>query len=612
MSGARNDTQRKKPNFPKPAIASVLLGALGISILVLRITLYRPWWSEFVGRNIAGLFGIAGLILGLGALVKISRPMAAITALVILSPFLLFYSFALMGSRLLVTCTFYAMLAILLGLLISAAVVHLMSRSREHFRGIGFIVLGIFVTTFLLDAWWAETCGPMSSAAGMACGYNLSQLGKAMLAYANEHQGQYPAPNRWCDLLTQQTDVQAEYFLCPGVKLQWKRQVLPWPVPRKARCYYAMNPDCRPNSPPDMVLLFETKGGWNQFGGSEILTMDNHRGFLCNILFNDGHVEHVTRRHFWRLKWTLGQQNNKPGQSNSTSWRMPGSDCELDYWLKNMVWYHRFTTEEIKAAVGLTEDEIAAALTRFDIRPDNRPRQRLEGLPLLVLPYPGGRHPRIGFLEGAIDPQRETKFSVFTPWDPNSYIVVDLPEAIWSNLGLTYLAHTHIDTIWTKQGVDLPKLEWNRRADATLDMERELPNGIAFGAAVKPTRDAVHMELWVKNGTKEPLTGLRVQICVMPKMAKGFAQQTNENKVLTNPYVACRSDDGQRWIITAWENCDRPWANPRCPCFHSDPKFPDLEPGQMHRLRGWLSFYEGADIEAEFERIEKTGWRKQP
>lgn len=27
---------------------------------------------------------------------------------------------------------------------------------------------------------------------------------------------------------------------------------------------------------------------------------------------------------------------------------------------------------------------------------------------LRLLPYPGGRHPRIGFLDGAIDPQRDT------------------------------------------------------------------------------------------------------------------------------------------------------------------------------------------------------------
>lgn len=30
----------------------------------------------------------------------------------------------------------------------------------------------------------------------------------------------------------------------------------------------------------------------------------------------------------------------------------------------------------------------------------------------------------------------------------------------------------------------------------------------------------------------------------------GFEQQTNDNKVPTNPYAACRSGDGKRWIIT--------------------------------------------------------------
>jgi len=297
-------------------------------------------------------------------------------------------------------------------------------------------------------------------------------------------------------------------------------------------------------------------------------------------------------------------------EPNFSNFRRPSNDKELEYWLKNMVWYHRFTNEKIRAATGLTENEIIASLKKFDIRPENRPKRKKDS-PLLVLPYPGGRHPRIGFLDGAIDPQRETKFSVFTPWDANSYVVVDLPEAIWSNLDLTYLAHTHIDTIWTKQGIDLPKLEWNRRPDGILDIERKLPNGIAFGAHVKPTKETVRMELWLKNGTDQKLSDLRVQNCVMPKMAAGFEQQTNENKLLTNPYVACRSSDGKKWIITAWEYCNNPWANEKCPCFHSDPKFPDLEPGQTYHLQGWLSFYEGTDIKTEFDRIEATGWQKK-
>ena len=290
------------------------------------------------------------------------------------------------------------------------------------------------------------------------------------------------------------------------------------------------------------------------------------------------------------------------------NYRRPRAEADLEYWLDNMILYHRFTDNEVAAATGLTEKEIIAAKENFNIRTDNRP-EREKDAPLLVLPYPGGRHPRIGFLDGAIDPQRETKFSVFTPWDTNSYVVLDVPEAIWSNLGLTYLAHTHIDTIWTKQDIKLPKLEWNRGADGTLDIERKLPNGIVFGVKVEPEKEAVRMELWLKNSTDQKLSDLRVQNCVMTKMAAGFEQQTNDNKVLTNPYVACRSSDGRRWIITAWEYCNHPWANDKCPCFHSDPKFPDLEPGQTHRLHGWLSFYEGTDIKAEFKRIEATGWR---
>jgi len=296
-----------------------------------------------------------------------------------------------------------------------------------------------------------------------------------------------------------------------------------------------------------------------------------------------------------------------PGTNN---FRRPANDDELEYWLKNMIWFHRFTNSEIAATTGLTNNEILTAMAKFNIWPDNRIELDI-GWPLVVLPYPGGRHPRIGFLEGAIDPQRETKFSVFTPWDRDSYVVVDVPEAIWSNLGLTYLAHTHIETIWAKQGITLPKLEWKRRPNGMLDIERELSNGIAFGIKAKPTKQAVQMEMWLRNGTKKTLTDLMVQICVLTKMAKGFEQQTNDNKVFTSPYVACRSSDGKRWIITAWESCYRPWGNQRCPCFHSDPKFPNLEPGQTARLGGWLSFYEGQDIEAEFRRIDATGWQNK-
>ena len=297
-------------------------------------------------------------------------------------------------------------------------------------------------------------------------------------------------------------------------------------------------------------------------------------------------------------------------QSSSNA-RAPHSDAELREWLQNMVWYHRFNAEEIRSATGLSDSEILAALRRFNISESGHPRQ-LTNTSLLVLPYPGGRHPRIGFLDGAVNPQRETKVSVFTPWDEQSYVVADVPEAIWSNLGLTYLAHTHVPTIWTKQNIALEPLEWNRRPDGVLFVTRKLPNGISFSAHVQPLKNGVLMELSLLNGTKALLSDLRVQNCVMLKGAKGFEAQTNTNKIFQKPYVACRDTSAERWIVTAWEPCDHPWANPPVPCLHSDPKFPDCAPGQTKRVRGWLSFYQGTNIQSEFQRLDARGWRTKP
>ncbi|MHC4879460.1 MAG: hypothetical protein ACYTGL_23645 [Planctomycetota bacterium] len=284
--------------------------------------------------------------------------------------------------------------------------------------------------------------------------------------------------------------------------------------------------------------------------------------------------------------------------------RQVSGKAEQRYWLENLIRYHGFSNEEAGAAMGMAPNEVARHAAEWKIRPQSQKGRES----LLVLPWPGGRHPRIGFLEGAIRPQRETKISVFTPWGDHDFVVVDVPEAIWSNLGLTYLAHTHIPTVFDKQGTKLKQMEWNRGADGRLDIERVLPNGIRYGAIVLPQKDHVLMELWLKNGTPEKLTDLRVQNCVMLKSAAGFEQQTNDNKVERKPYALAKSTDGRRWIITAWEPVHRVWFNERCPCLHADPRFPDCEPGQTVRLRGWLSFYEGKAIDAELKRIDAV-WK---
>jgi prepilin-type processing-associated H-X9-DG protein len=109
----------------------------------------------------------------------------------------------------------------------------------------------------------------------LTCGSNLSGLGKALTLYAEKH-GAYPKPDKWCDALLLQ-DVTEKMFKCPSNK--------------KARCSYSINPNCEPNSEPNTVLVFESKGGWNSYGGPEILTTKYHKNEGCNILYNDGHVK---------------------------------------------------------------------------------------------------------------------------------------------------------------------------------------------------------------------------------------------------------------------------------------------------------------------------------
>ncbi len=514
MSETENSKRGQKPKFSRLAIWSLVLAIAGLLTgMAFFGTLFIPSWMEWsvdwlmiIGSAIIFfpfVVWILGLIMGIVALGKIKE------------------SSGLLKGR---------------GLAIA-----------------GVVTSGVGLTLACLCIMRARRIHSISPR--VVCGTNLRGLGKAMLIYASDYDEQYPTVEKWCDLLVMYCEVGPRQFVCPSSDA------------KEGESSFAFNKNLigkKPTEvPPDVVLLFETNFGknplgrqallaerdwhefleypdsgkkvyklrWNQFGGPEILTTENHKGKGCNILFNDLHVEFVKTERLGELEWEVEEEE----ENGSGNFRRPGNDEELKYWLENMVWYHRFTNKEISAAMGLTEKSIVAALAKFDIRPDNQPRRAKDTL-LLVLPYPGGRHPRIGFLDGAIDPQRETKFSVFTPWDANSYVVVDVPEAIWSNLGLTYLAHTHIDTIWTKQDIVLPRLEWNRHPDGTLDIERKLPNGIVFGVKVKPTKEAVWMELWLKNGTDKKLSDLRVQNCVMTKMAANFEQQSNDNKVFTNPY----------------------------------------------------------------------------
>lgn len=273
---------------------------------------------------------------------------------------------------------------------------------------------------------------------------------------------------------------------------------------------------------------------------------------------------------------------------------------ELRFWLEACA-AHGYSQAETAMATGREARDVAALQKLHGIQAPRPPADRL-----LLLPYPGGRHPRIGFLEGAVDPHRDTKCSVFLPG--GGYVVIDVPEAVWCDKELVYLAHKHLPTRWEKQGLRLERFDWTRGPGGVLTSTRTLPDGLAFSVRVEPAHDGATMELRLKNGSDRKLGGLWAQVCVMLKGAPGFNAQTGDNKLKIDGAGVCavRSEDGRRWIATVFEQ-PRLWENPPCPCIHADPRFPDLEPGQEAVSRGRVFIHDGDDLKAEVARRAEAG-----
>jgi len=132
----------------------------------------------------------------------------------------------------------------------------------------------------------------------LECVPNLKGLRKVLIIHSYDYMS-YPAAQKWCDLLADNYGTKGgklfdeKLFVCKSALAEGDN----------GRCHYAINPNCKPNSPADTVLLFETKGGWNQYGGPEILTFQNHKGKGCYILLNDGRVQYVRPDEIDKLKW---------------------------------------------------------------------------------------------------------------------------------------------------------------------------------------------------------------------------------------------------------------------------------------------------------------------
>jgi hypothetical protein len=104
-------------------------------------------------------------------------------------------------------------------------------------------------------------------------------------------------PSEWCDAVLQHAllrynrivrPLASSVFTCPSAPVS----------------HYAMNPNYMPDSPRNTVCLFETTAGWNQHGGPELFTFDNHDPKGGCVLLNDGTVKFIrTKEELHALRW---------------------------------------------------------------------------------------------------------------------------------------------------------------------------------------------------------------------------------------------------------------------------------------------------------------------
>jgi len=200
-------------------------------------------------------------------------------------------------------------------------------RSNNALGGKGFAIITIVGSSLILLLMIPATAlyYNRGGASRIMCGTNLGGLGKAMLIYANDHNDQLPDASKWCDLLVMYADISPEQFICNRSDA------------KIGESSYAINKEVAgmkmKDIPPDMVLLFETNYGraksprdfdirnrefaksskklkgkvykdrWNQVGGPELSTFENHNFDGCNILFADMHVKF--EKDLSMLRWKL-------------------------------------------------------------------------------------------------------------------------------------------------------------------------------------------------------------------------------------------------------------------------------------------------------------------
>lgn len=165
---------------------------------------------------------------------------------------------------------------------------------KNHLTGMKQAIYSICITIPCLMVWYALFINIIAPTREVViCKITLRNITTAISSYTEDHNKQYPAASKWCDLLLSEGYISNKLWLkCPNEKL--------------GACSYAFNEEAYAlgrGVPYSMVLMFESKPGWNQIGGQELLNVDNHEGRGACIAYGDYRIEFVSREKLNKLRW---------------------------------------------------------------------------------------------------------------------------------------------------------------------------------------------------------------------------------------------------------------------------------------------------------------------
>lgn len=192
-------------------------------------------------------------------------------------------------------CGLTAIVGLILGIIAMVRI----SKSEGRLKGQGLAIAGVIISAVFLLLLPALVLPGVKKAKsqvlGIACMGNAQQINLAIIMHTQANTNTFPPAATWCDAI-QGNLVLTNAFQCLAAD-------------KTHRCHYAFNAKLNGLSmdeiknPAQTVMIFETDGGWNVSGGSELRPTKSRHDRKVIVGFVDGHSEMVDESRLSQLQW---------------------------------------------------------------------------------------------------------------------------------------------------------------------------------------------------------------------------------------------------------------------------------------------------------------------